>query len=261
MESILREAVASDDVEAAAIAIAIDEYPGLSAGHVRRALDDLAHRLAPKVLAASGHARLGRLLCGVYRDLSFSTPDTYDDPRLHHLNCVIDRRLGSPVALSVVLVALGARLGIRLSGVAFPGHFMVRYEASEPIFVDPSTGAFPFPAECLRKLAFDELRVGPAQVERFLSPVTARTFAVRLLQNLQRTYDDRGDLGRTLLIADRLFDLTGSPTARCDRGMRAALLGAPHAALDDLLAFLRDHRDADVLRAASQLRPSERDLN
>lgn len=257
----LRKAVASDDVEEVAIAIALDDHPGVRPEQVRAALDDLADELAPRVMAASGHARLGRLLRGVYRDLAFTTPAAYDDPRLHQINCVLERRVGSPVALAAVLLSVADRLGIVLSGVAFPGHFMVRYEASEPVFVDPSTGAFPFPADCLLKLAAEELRVPAREADRFLLPVGARTFAVRLLQNLQRSHEERGDLGRAMLVADRLFEVTGSPSARCDRGLRAARLGAPHGALDDLSAYLREHRDAEVERAAARLTPSALDLN
>ncbi len=257
----LRDAIAANDVESAAIAIAADEYPGLRPEQVRAALDDLADELARSVDAATGHARLGRFLHGIYRSHGFRTPETYDDPRLHHLNCVLTRRVGSPVALSVVLLSVGKRLNIDLSGVAFPGHFMVRYEASQPLFVDPTSGAFPFPADCLRKLAADELRVSSWQAERFLEPVGARTFAVRLLQNLQRSYEERGDRGRSLLVADRLYDATGSPTARCDRGLRAATLGAKHGAIDDLCAYLRDHEDAEVLRTVARLRASANELN
>lgn len=260
-ELCLREAVLADDVESAAIAVALDHDAGLKAEHARAELDAVAALLAPRVMAASGHARLGRLLQGIYRDLGFTSPPSYDDPRLHHLHEVLERRVGSPVALAVVLVTVGRRLGITLSGVAFPGHFMVRYEASEPVFVDPSNGAFPFPADCLRKLASDELRVEEADAERFLLPVGARTFAVRLLQNLQRSYEDRGDLGHALVVADRLYEVTGSPTARCDRGLKAALLGAPHAALEDLAAYLEEHRDAEIERTAASLHPTMIDLN
>jgi len=257
----LRDAIAADDVEAVAIAIATDHDPGVKASRIRAELDAIARLLEPSVLAVSGHERLGRLLRAIYHDLGFTSPETYDDPRLHHLNVVLELRVGSPVALAAVLVAVGRRLGITLSGVAFPGHFMVRYEANEPVFIDPSNGAFPFPAESLRQLASDELGVDESEAERFLLPVGARTFAVRLLQNLQRSYEDRGELGHALIVADRLYEVTGSPTARCDRGLKAALLGAPHAALEDLAAYLEKHRDDEIERAAARLHPRLGDLN
>jgi regulator of sirC expression with transglutaminase-like and TPR domain len=258
---LLQQAIAHDDVEHAATAIAIDLHPHLRAEHVASQLDALAAQLSPSVSTVRGHARLGRLLRGFYGELRFTTPESYEDPRANLVNEVIERRQGSPVALAALAVAVGKRLDVELHGVAFPGHFMLRYEASQPIFVDPASGAFPFPAECLRKLASEELRIHEDDADRFLLPVTARTFAVRLLQNLQRSYEDRGDLGRALLIADRLFDVTGSASARCDRGLKAAILGAPHAALDDLTSYLRDHEDEAVATAASRLKPSLLDLN
>ncbi|HJL17426.1 MAG TPA: transglutaminase-like domain-containing protein [Sandaracinaceae bacterium LLY-WYZ-13_1] len=261
LRNALSRAVADDDVEGVAVALAADHDPALRPGDVRGWLDVLALRLSPAVEAVHGPRRLGRLVHGVYRTLGFSTPDRYEDPRLHLIGRVLDRREGSPVALAVVAQALGRRLGVPLRGVAFPGHFMLRYEASAPVFVDPSSGAFPFPAESLLELAAEELRVPVRDAERFLRPVGARTVAVRLLQNLQRAHEERGDLGRALLVADRLYEVTGSPMARCDRGLRAAALGAPHAAYDDLTAYLRDHRDADVRRAVDRLRPTSLDLN
>lgn len=257
----LRDAVGADDVEAVAIAIALDHSPSLKPDQIRAELDAVARLLEPSVMSVGPQARLGRLLHGIYAELGFECPETYDDPRLHHLNEVLELRLGSPVALAAVLVLVGERLGITLSGVAFPGHFMVRYEGDEPLFIDPSTGAFPFPADSLRMLASEELGVDEEEAERFLLPVGARTFAIRLLQNLQRSYETRGELGRALVVADRLYEITGSPTARCDRGLKAALLGAPHAALEDLAAYLEKHRDDAIERTALRLRPSPLDLN
>jgi regulator of sirC expression with transglutaminase-like and TPR domain len=261
MANLLAEAIEAGDVEGVATAIALDVYPTLRRDHVRAALDDLAAQLSHDVFRVRGHARLGRLLRGVYGELSFETPKTYDDPRLHLVSSVIDRREGSPVALAVVLSAVGKRLGIELHGVAFPGHFMVRYEAGQPIFVDPSNGAFPFPADCLRKLASEELRLSEDDTDRFLAPASARTVAVRLLQNLQRSYEERGDRGRSLWVADRMYEITGAASARCDRGLRAAALGAHHLALDDLRAYLRDHEDDSVAKAAARLRLRPHDLH
>lgn len=257
----LVEAVRAEDVEACVTAIAADENPHLCDADVTRQLDALAARIAPEVTAVSGAARLGRLVRAVYRHLGFATPETYDDPRLHLVDHVLTRRLGSPVALAAVVILLGRRFGVELSGVAFPGHFMLRYEGDAPIFIDPSSGAFPFPIDSLRTLAANELQVSKQQASRFLAPVGARTIAVRLLQNLQRAHEERGDLGRAMLVLDRLYEITGSPAARCDRGLRAAALGAPHGALDDLMAYLSDHPDAAVSRTADALEASVLDLN
>src|SRR5207245_9291276 len=43
-----------------------------------------------------------------------------------YLNDVLERRTGIPITLSVVLIETGARLGLGIEGVGFPGHFLVR---------------------------------------------------------------------------------------------------------------------------------------
>lgn len=257
----LLRAVRANDSEAVAIALARDERPDLRERDVRGRLDAMADTLRPGLAGVHGARRLGRVIKGVFRTLRFHGPDRYDDPGAHLIDVVLERRLGSPVALSVVLMGIARRLDVRLSGVAFPGHFMVRYEATKPVFIDPSSGAFPFPAESLLELAADELRLTPATAKRFLEPAPARTLAVRLLQNLQRSHEERGDLGRALLAIDRLYELTGATSLRADRGLRAAALGAPHGALDDLEAYLAEHRDETAARAAAALEPGLLDLN
>lgn len=257
----LLRAVRANDSEAVAIALAADERPALRARDVRDRFDAMAATLRPSLEGVHGARRLGRVIQGVYRTLRFHGPDRYDEPDMHLVDAVLERRLGSPVALAVVLMSVAKRLDVRLSGVAFPGHFMVRYEATKPVFIDPSSGAFPFPAESLLELAADELRLTPASAKRFLEPAPARTVAVRLLQNLQRSHEERGDLGRALLAIDRLYELTGATVLRADRGLRAAALGAPHGALDDLEAYLAEHRDESAARAAAALEPGRLDLN
>ncbi len=260
-DSPLRRAVRASDPEAVAAAIAADARPGHSGPDPRAALDRLAARLAPRLEGVRGPARLGRLLDGAYRELGFASPERYDDPDAHLLDRVLATRRGSPVVLAVVLGALGRRLDVTLHGVAFPGHYMVRYEAARPLFIDPASGAFPFPAESLLELAADELRLSPGAAKRFLEPASARSLAVRMLMNLQRAHELRGDLGRAMLAVDRLYELTGAPSLRCDRGLRAAALGAPYGALDDLRAFLREGHDAAAARAVARLDPTPLDLN
>ena len=52
--------------------------------------------------------------------------ERYDDPRNSCLNEVLDRRTGIPITLSLVYMEVGRRAGLRVDGVNFPGHFLVR---------------------------------------------------------------------------------------------------------------------------------------
>ena len=69
----------------------------------------------------------------LYEELGFSgNRDRYDDPRNSFLNEVLDRRLGIPISLAVVYLEIGRRAGLRLEGINFPGHFLVRAPRTRP---------------------------------------------------------------------------------------------------------------------------------
>lgn len=166
---------------------------------------------------------------------------------------VIDKRRGTPTALAIVLIALGRRAGVELSPIAFPGHFLVRSaQASGDVFIDPTDGGHPIPRAALVELAQTDAGDDAVQAERRLEPVGSRATAVRLLVNLQRAHQRRGDHARALLVCDRLFDATGAVLHRCDRGAHALALGAARAAVADFEAYLAARPaapDAELVRA------------
>lgn len=65
--------------------------------------------------------------------------DDYYDPENSFLHRVLERRLGIPISLSVVVLEVGRRAGIRLEGVGMPGHFLVRAVDSDAL-VDAFAG-------------------------------------------------------------------------------------------------------------------------
>ena len=49
----------------------------------------------------------------------------YADPANSYLDDVLDRRLGIPITLSVLMIEVGRRVGVDVHGVGMPGHFLV----------------------------------------------------------------------------------------------------------------------------------------
>ncbi len=215
MELLVR-AVEDDDVELAAIAAATADPDGSVATDVRARFDAIANVLKPKLGERVGSARVRALLRVFYRDLAFHAPDDYGDPRLHEIGCVLDRRVGSPVALAVALIGVGRRAGVELEPVAFPGHFLVRAVLEKPVLIDPCSGAMPIPEDRLTDLAVSELGLTRAAVETLWMRASARAVAVRILENLEQCYSDRGDRARALLVSERLLTL-GGPAATARR--------------------------------------------
>lgn len=125
------------------------------------------------------------------------TGDTsdYGDPRNSMLDSVLERRTGLPITLSIVWVAVARRAGFVLDGVGLPGHYVVgHFGADPPLLLDPFGDGAVIEAE------------PPASLVR---PWTPHETVLRMLNNLVRSYVERGDLTRALHAAELRLPLSG----------------------------------------------------
>src|SRR5256885_16075663 len=105
-------------LDEAGLLIAAHAKPELDVGEQLARFDALADRVGEPTLDG-----LRRLL---FRDLGFAgNEDDYFDPRNSYLDDVLERRTGIPISLAVVMMEVGRRVGVPLSGVSMPGHFLV----------------------------------------------------------------------------------------------------------------------------------------
>ena len=66
---------------------------------------------------------------------------SYDDLRNANLLDVIERRKGLPVALGILYIHCAQSLGWELTGLSFPGHFVVGLrEGTDHVILDPFNG-------------------------------------------------------------------------------------------------------------------------
>src|SRR5881296_3193851 len=146
------------DLGHASLLIAREEYPDLDVGIYLARLDDMAASIRGRMKRAEGAtsqiAHLNRLL---FEEMGFrGNREEYYDPRDSFLNDVLDRRIGIPISLSMVYLEVGRRIGCRLAGVAFPGHFLVRTLGRETwpeILIDPfNRGQILTEQECRSRL-------------------------------------------------------------------------------------------------------------
>ena len=123
----------------AALLIAAAEQPALDVDRQLARLDDLAEAAAPR---GDGHdelRRLHRLREFLFEERGFAGDRSdYFDPRNSYLNHVLDRRLGIPITLSLVLIEVGRRLGLEMEGVGLPGHFITGIRiGGDHVLLDP----------------------------------------------------------------------------------------------------------------------------
>jgi len=229
----------------AALAIARVEYPSLDPAPYLQRLErmgEAAEGRLQRQAQGGPAAQIATLNAYLYEELGFSgNADHYDDPRNSFLNEVLDRRLGIPISLAVVYLEIGRRGGLRLEGVNFPGHFLVRApDAAEDLIVDPfHGGALLTEIDCrqlLREYVGDETAFDRA----LLATATRQHIVVRMLVNLKRLYVRMQSFPQARAVADLLLAVDPSALSELrDRGLLAYHMEDFAAALRDLETYLR----------------------
>jgi regulator of sirC expression with transglutaminase-like and TPR domain len=234
------------DVAEGALLIASEETPELDVASYLERLDWLAERLRPATESAQDELeRVAALNEGLFEELGFrGNRDDYEDPRNSFLNEVIDRRTGIPITLSIVYVEVARRVGLRASGIGFPGHFLAKIESvpapdgNDELVVDPFFGRTLSLVECqerLRQAMGPGVQLGPDS----LRAATPREILTRVLSNLKNNHLRRGEPLEALSCIDRILMLAPhAPLEYRDRGLINEQLGFNEPARADLERFL-----------------------
>jgi regulator of sirC expression with transglutaminase-like and TPR domain len=250
----------------AVLFIAQEEYPQLPVERYMMRFDALAEAAKDRLdNETAAPVVLRELIHTLYEREGFrGNTESYHDPRNSLLNDVLDRRLGIPMTLGIVMLEVGWRLDLPLEGVNFPGRFLVRYKgATEHLLVDPFDGGrIRFEDEAQELL--DKVYGGMVRMQdQFLRSATKRDMIHRLLVDLKGLYVNVHDDERALSTIERLLLLrSDSSGERRDRGMLLVKLGRASEAMEQLQEYL-DYtpQAADAPRVRSLLERLERDGN
>lgn len=242
----------------ACLLIAQDAYPDLDVVHCLSRIDALAatvkRRLPSDAFAEQKVVVLNRYL---FNELGFSgNARDYYDPRNSYLNQVLERRIGVPITLSILYMEIGQRLGLRLQGVSFPGHFLVKLRVTGGQFViDPFCGGETQSESDLRArlaLVLPQREADTLPLPRFLHAATSRQILARVLRNLKGIYLQSGKAQNTLEVMQRMVMVAPHAAEEVrDRGLAYYKLDCFRAALADLQDYLDrrpDAADADEIR-------------
>jgi regulator of sirC expression with transglutaminase-like and TPR domain len=239
------------DLAEACLQIAQDAYPELDIAQYLARIDALAatvrRRLPIDAFAAQKLVALNRHL---FDELGYcGNTDDYYDPRNSYLNQVLERRTGIPITLSIVYMEVGRRLGLRLQGVSFPGHFLVMLRVSggqlvlDPFCAGETQSESMLRARLARVLSRREADALP--LSEFLQPATPRQILARLLRNLKGIYLQSEEAQNTLEVMQRMVMVAPHAAEEVrDRGLAYYKLDCFRAALADLQDYLERRPDA-----------------
>ena len=232
------------DLAEAALLIATHAYPDLDVAHHLTRIEVLAKTLESRIQPDSGPSqRILALNQYMFAELGFTANEKdYYDPRNSCLNDVLDRRVGIPITLSLLYMEIGARIGLALEGVSFPGHFLVKCALPEgTVVLDPYAGGVSLGAADLQKRLRDVRgdEDSNAIVASMLSAAGKKEIVLRLLRNLKAIYLRSQQFDRALPIMHWIIATAHDhPPELRDRGMIYQELECSRAALADFERYL-----------------------
>ena len=255
------------DLAVAALMIARVEYPKLDAGPYLDRLDVLGREAERRVAAAASpagdapprvdpdaYARVKALNAYLFGELRFAGNQVqYEDPRNSFLNDVLDRRTGIPITLALLYMEVARRAGLRVEGINFPGHFLLRCPVrrerpySDDLIIDAFHGGALLSRDDCRELlrgVRDDAGADDDEDALLESRLSARAskpqILVRMLLNLKRVYVRMHSYPQARDVTELLLAVNPSAINELrDRGLLAYNLRDFSAALRDLQAYLQ----------------------
>jgi len=242
------------DLTRAALVIARGEYPELDIGVYLDRLDALARRASGGSDGSLG--QLHRIRECLFEEEGFAgNREDYSDPRNSYLSDVLDRRLGIPITLSLVLIEVGRRLGFEMEGIGLPGHFITGARVGgEHVLLDAFNGGAILTGEGCSDVVARALGRRVELTAEHFRPVSHRQFLTRVLSNLKASYWRLEAWKKVVDIIDCLMTLNpGAGEEWRDRGFAWIRQGETRRGIADWERYLSESPNApdrEQVRAA-----------
>lgn len=229
------------DLVEVALLIASEHCANLDIQKYKRKIDRLVEE-AKSVIVKEGSAiaQAASLAHFLYVEKGFrGSNHEYYHPRNSFLNSVLDTKIGIPLSLSILYIAIGRKLGMTVHGISFPGHFLVSCQGVGEAIIDTFYGEILSYFECeerFRQIMGDQV---PFKRE-YLMPSSNRDVIVRMLRNLKHVFARNGEYAQALKCSERILMFTpNQPFEVRDRGIFYHELECYSSALKDFEQFLQ----------------------
>lgn len=176
------------DIEEGVLLLARTQFPDINLSAYTALLDSFAADLREQIdFNSEAEQILAAINDYLFQQLGFhGNEENYYEPENSYINCVLDRRTGNPISLSLVYLSVARRLKLPMTGIGLPGHFICRYQDStSELYVDAfNRGKLLSKADCIKYL----LHTNHSLQEGHLAPVTSRRILLRTCANLHQIY-------------------------------------------------------------------------
>lgn len=200
-------------LDLAALELSALDHPGLDLAPYVDLLDAIESDLRGIAAAEGDVMAQAGALAEVFAVRHGFTGDrnSYDAPVNADLIRVLDRRMGLPIALSILYVGQARRLGWSAHALNTPAHVMVRLGADEgAVVVDPFHEGALVSRDTVVRLIRQALGPGATIDAQNMAPLSNRLTLVRLLTNQVIRAEQGKDLVRALSVQERIATVAPS---------------------------------------------------
>lgn len=241
-------------------AIPLDEACALIGTQLDMGIDpDLQLRRLDELAEGFSGRSIGDLCGHLFDGLGFAgDTESYASPDNSLLHRVLDRRLGVPISLAVIVIEVGRRAEVPVVGIGMPGHFLLRDARTPDRFVDPFSGGIELDGEGCRRI-FHQLHGDHVPFEPdYLDPAPASAIVRRILANLRNSYGrlrDRSHLVEVMRMRTVVDDGSSTEFEELALGLEhTGQFGHAADALESAAARSGDTERGLLLRRAQHLR-------
>ena len=162
--------------------------PEINTEAYRAVLDDYAHDLMHKIdFGSEPESIMAEINRYIFQTQRYQgNEDNYYSADNSYLNRVIDQRRGNPISLCMIYQLVGRRLGLPVTGIGLPGHFLCRFQTPrQDYYIDAfNKGRLLTKTDCMKYLK----QAGYEFHETFLMPASSRRILLRMCSNLHQIY-------------------------------------------------------------------------
>ena len=209
----------------------------------------------------STHDKLAAISRVLYTEAGLrGNRDEYYAPANSHLPSVIQQKIGIPISLAIVYMAVAARAGVSVYGVPTPGHFMLACRSEDQTwYIDPFDGGELMDYSACRSRIEGMLDAPAALDDICFRRATAVEIAVRVLRNLKAAYAMADRWQDALPVQERLVLLLPcEPSEHRDLGLIYLRTSAAHQALEVLESYASNCTAEDEATIEPYLRTARR---
>jgi len=180
------------NLEEACWLLAQTAYPRINSIAYSAILDDHAHDLMQKIdFGSEPEGIIASINHYLFKSIGYQgNEEEYYSAENSYLNRVIDRRIGNPISLCMIYLLVCQRLGLPVTGIGLPGHFLCRFQnPRQELYVDAfNLGRSLTKTDCMKYLK----QAGYEFHETFLMPASPRRILLRMCSNLHQIYMHEG---------------------------------------------------------------------